>query len=176
MAMTFGRFAKRFLIPHIAVQLLYYLRHRVIIGPRAEVEYSPLARWGRHCVISSFSQVKMEALFIMGRRVHIAAGCYVGVGAGELHMGDDVLIGPNCTIVAGNYVYSRVDVPLYQQGHTSKGIRIGNNVWIGANSVILDGSQIGDNVIIGAGSMISGAIPKNSIAQGNPARVIFTRR
>lgn len=49
---------------------------------------------------------------------------------------------------------------------------IGNNVFIGMNSIILMGSTIGDNVIIGAGSVVSGTIPSNCVAAGNPARVI----
>jgi acetyltransferase-like isoleucine patch superfamily enzyme len=67
-------------------------------------------------------------------------------------------------------------VPFAQQGHVSKGTVIGNNVLIGSNCVIVDGANIEDNVMIGAQSLVSGKIPKNSVAQGNPAKVIFTRR
>lgn len=51
-------------------------------------------------------------------------------------------------------------------------VKIGNNVFIGINSVILPNVNIGDNVIIGAGSIVSKSIPNNSVAVGNPARVI----
>ena len=57
-----------------------------------------------------------------------------------------------------------------EAGHTV----IGNNVFIGVNSIILMGSKIGDNVIIGAGSVVSGNIPCNCVVAGNPARVIKT--
>ena len=56
----------------------------------------------------------------------------------------------------------------------SKETKIGDNVFIGMNSIILMGAQIGDNSIIGAGSIVSGHIPANSVAAGNPARVICT--
>ena len=55
-----------------------------------------------------------------------------------------------------------------------KQTKIGNNVFIGMNSIILMGTTIGDNVIIGAGSVVSGDIPSNCIAAGNPAKVIRT--
>jgi acetyltransferase-like isoleucine patch superfamily enzyme len=91
-------------------------------------------------------------------------------------MGDDVLIGPNCAIMTGTYVFDQLDVPLQEQGSVSKPVRIGRRAWIGANSVLLAGADVGDNVIVSAGSVVSGAVPANSIVLGNPAKVIFTRR
>ena len=52
------------------------------------------------------------------------------------------------------------------------GIFIGNNVWIGANCCILPNVHIGDNCVIGAGSVVTKDIPSNSVAAGNPAKVI----
>jgi acetyltransferase-like isoleucine patch superfamily enzyme len=108
--------------------------------------------------------------------VQVAAGCFIGAGRGGLTLGDDVLIGPNCAIMTGTYVYDQLDVPLQEQGTVSKSIRIGHRAWIGANSVVLAGAELGDNVIVSAGSVVSGAVPANSIVMGNPAKVIFTRR
>jgi acetyltransferase-like isoleucine patch superfamily enzyme len=67
-------------------------------------------------------------------------------------------------------------VPLQEQGTESKGVRIGDRVWIGANSVVLDGTEIGEDCLVSAGSVVSGRIPPRTIVQGNPAKVIFTRR
>jgi acetyltransferase-like isoleucine patch superfamily enzyme len=174
--MRAGRLLARFLVPQLVVRILYFARHRTFIGPRAEVDYARHAVWGRGCVISSFTKVKIDGPCRVGARVHIASGCFITADPGGLVVGDNVLIGPNCAIVSSNYVYARLDVPLHEQGHTSRGIRIGSNVWIGANSVVADGSDIGDNAIVVAGSVVSGAVPANAIVQGNPARVIFTRR
>jgi acetyltransferase-like isoleucine patch superfamily enzyme len=79
------------------------------------------------------------------------------------------------SVIASNYEYGKLNVPLEDQGHTSKGIRIGSNVWIGANSVILDGSVIGDNTIVAAGSVVNRRFPSGSILQGNPARILIRR-
>jgi acetyltransferase-like isoleucine patch superfamily enzyme len=85
-------------------------------------------------------------------------------------------VSPNCTILTSNYRFDRLGIPLQEQGTESKGVRIGHRVWLGANSVVLDGADIGDDCIVSAGSIVSGSIPPRSIVQGNPAKVIFTRR
>ncbi len=56
----------------------------------------------------------------------------------------------------------------------TKPVKIGNNVFIGVNSIILKGTEIGDNSVIGAGSVVAGIIPPNVIAAGNPCKVIKT--
>ncbi len=86
------------------------------------------------------------------------------------------MIGPNVTIVGNNYKYDRLDVPVCLQEKTSKGIKIGRDVWVGAGTSILDGANIGDGVIISPNSVVSTKIPEHSIVQGNPAKVIFKRR
>jgi acetyltransferase-like isoleucine patch superfamily enzyme len=171
-----GRLLRRFAVPGFVVRLIYFWRFRALVSPRAEVEWAPGVDWGRGCVVSSFTKIKINGPFRLGRRVHIASGCFIEVSAGGLTVGDDVLVGPNCSILTSKYVYDRVDLPLHLQGHTSDGVVIGRNVWIGANAVVLDGARLGDGTIVAAGSVVSGQIPPGSIVQGNPARVIFTRR
>jgi acetyltransferase-like isoleucine patch superfamily enzyme len=167
---------RRALIPMAFVRLYYLWKHRTFISGRAEVDLVSWTAWGRGCVISAFTKIKIGGPFVMGRRVQIATGCFIGVGKGGLTMGDDVLISPNCSIIASNYRFDRLSVPLPEQGTLSKGIRIGHRVWLGSNSVVLDGATIGDDVIVSAGTVVSGAVAPNSIVQGNPHRVIFTRR
>jgi acetyltransferase-like isoleucine patch superfamily enzyme len=170
------KLVRRAMTPAIVAPIYYLIRHRAIISRRAEVDVSSSTAWGPGCVISAFTKVKIGGPFIMGRSVQIATGCFIGAGGAGLILGDDVLISPNCTITTGTYVFDRLDLPLIQQGTTSKGVRIGHRVWVGSNSVVLDGADIGDNVIVSAGSVVSGQIPPNSVVIGNPAKVIFTRR
>lgn len=84
-----------------------------------------------------------------------------------IEFGSNVYVGPNVVIVSSNH-----DIDDYDLHVKTKPISIGSNVWIGANSVILPGVKIGDNVIIGAGSIVNIDIPDNSIAAGNPCKVI----
>ena len=85
----------------------------------------------------------------------------------HITIGDDVTLAPRVYILAHDASTKRA------LGYTRIGkVDIGNNVFVGASSIILPGVTIGDDVIIGAGSIVSGDIPKNSIAVGNPAKVI----
>ena len=170
------KLVRRALTPMVVVRLYYFLKHRAVISAHAEVDLASSTSWGPGCVVSAFTKIKIVGQFTMGRRVQVATGCYIGVAPGGLTIGDDVLISPGCTILTGNYVFERLDVPLPEQGTRSKGVRIGDRVWIGANSVVLDGSAIGDNVIVSAGSVVSGSVPPNSVVLGNPAKVVFRRR
>lgn len=176
MAANRWRQVRRALTPMFFVRLYYFWRHRAVVSTRAEVEAAPSTSWGKGCVISAFTKIKVSGPFIMGRRVQISSGCFIGAGAAGLTLGDDVLIGPSCTIVTGHYRFDELDVPLQDQGTVSRGVRIGHRVWVGANSVVLDGADIGDNAIVSAGSVVQGRVPPNSVVLGNPAKVIFTRR
>lgn len=89
---------------------------------------------------------------------------------GPIVIGDNVMLAPNVSIfTAGHPIHPQARNSGYEYGIK---ITIGNNVWIGGNSVIVPGVTIGDNCVIGAGSVVTKDIPKNSLAVGNPCRVI----
>lgn len=89
---------------------------------------------------------------------------------GKVTIGDNAQIAPNVSIyTAGHPIHPDSRNSGYEYGIP---ISIGNNVWIGGNTVILPGVTIGDNVVIGAGSVVTKSIPANMIAAGNPCRVI----
>jgi acetyltransferase-like isoleucine patch superfamily enzyme len=79
------------------------------------------------------------------------------------------------TVTSSNYVYDNLDVPFKKQGFISKGVVIGNNVWVGAGTTILDGTVLGDNTVVVANSLLNRRYPPNCILQGNPAKVILKR-
>ena len=93
--------------------------------------------------------------------------CYIQAFQG-INLGSNVEIAPGCRLISSNH-----DLEDFSKAMPSKGpIEIGNNVWIGANCVILPGVKVGSNVVIGAGSIVTKNIPGNSIAVGNPCKVI----
>ncbi len=85
-------------------------------------------------------------------------------------IGNDVFIGPNVSIYTA--CHSTDPVERNTRKEWAEGVTIGDNVWIGGSVTILPGVHIGDNVTIGAGSVVVKDIPSDSIAVGNPCRVI----
>jgi acetyltransferase-like isoleucine patch superfamily enzyme len=169
---------RRFLVPRPLVSLYYFLKYRAVVSLRAEVEFSPLIRLGKGAQIGSFVKIKAsEGPIRIGARTDVGVGTNIGGYRDGVEIGDDCLISPRVSIIGNKYRYDRVDQTFREQGKTSEGtLRIGNNVWIGAGAVILDGADIGDGVIIAPLSVVSGKIPENAMVQGNPGKVIFTRR
>lgn len=92
----------------------------------------------------------------------------------RIEIGSHTRIGANVKIIDNDFHPTDPALRL-EASHLNMGIKpvsIGENVFIGCNSIILKGATIGDNTTIGAGSVVSGTIPENCIAAGNPARVI----
>ena len=82
--------------------------------------------------------------------------------------GDNVFIAPNCSFTTASHP---LDAERRNKGlETCKPIHVGNNVWIGANVVVLPGVTIGDNAVIGAGSVVTRDIPAGYVAYGNPCK------
>lgn len=88
----------------------------------------------------------------------------------KVRIGDNCFLAPNVSIyTAGHPIFPETRNTQYEYG---KEVTIGDNVWIGGSAVICPGIHIGNNVVIGAGSVVTKDIPDWSIAAGNPCRVI----
>lgn len=164
---------RRVLTPMPLVQLYYYWKFRAHISRRAEVELSEAAVWGRECSVSPYTKVKIPGPFVMGNRVRIGSGCFIDSGFAGLTIGDDVEIGPNCSIVTVTYRFDRLDQPLPDQGLVSVGIRIGSRVRLGPGCVVLDGAEILDDEEVPAGTVVSGRYVPNRGKRLTPGRVVI---
>lgn len=114
---------------------------------------------------------------------HVTIGYNVFINRGvnitareDVFIGDNTLIGPGVVINSGMHHYEDPNILIRDQGHRTQPIHIGNDVWIGAKSVILPGVCIGDGSIIGAGAIVTKSIPPYSVAVGVPAKVIKFRK
>ena len=107
-------------------------------------------------------------LFI-GKNVFINSGCKVQ-DQGGIEIGDGTLIGHNVVLATLNHALA----PERRGDLIPRPIRIGKNVWIGSNAVILPGVTIGDGAVIAAGAAVTKDVPENSVVGGVPARVLRT--
>ena len=110
-----------------------------------------------------------------GHHTHWGSNIYANynltlVDDGHIYIGDKVMFGPNVTIATANHPI----LPELREKALQyvRDVHIGENVWIGANVVIVPGVRIGKNSVIGAGSVVTKDVPENVVAVGNPCRVL----
>jgi acetyltransferase-like isoleucine patch superfamily enzyme len=89
--------------------------------------------------------------------------------------GNDVMTGEGCRFLSGSkyHHFSRTDIPMNRQGGKLKRIRIGNDVWIGANAIVMEDAE--DGCIVGAGSVVTSKVEPFHIVAGNPAKILKKR-
>ena len=148
------------------------------VSALADIEDSTrgsLIEIGEHVVIDSFVKLKPAGGtgdVVIGAGSVVNAGCVLYTGNG-IRIGRNVLIAANCTLAPTNHAFDDPERPIRSQGFQPSrgGIVIGDDVWIGANTVLVDGVVIGSGSVIGAGSLVTGTLPAGCIAHGAPARV-----
>ncbi len=105
----------------------------------------------------------------VGKNFYANYNCTI-IDVGKVKIGDNCMLAPNVAIyTAGHPIFPDTRNSTFEYG---KEVTIGDNVWIGGNSVVCPGVNIGNNVVIGAGSVVVKDIPDNVIAAGNPCKVI----
>ncbi|GAA2944078.1 hypothetical protein GCM10010458_31640 [Microbacterium luteolum] len=155
---------------------------------RALTEGRPERRLGAQCFVSELASVDHDALRL-GDRTYIAAGAYLtgelltgadcsinpyAVIRGRVTLGDAVRIGAHTSILGFNHSMEP-GTPVFRQPLTTKGIVIGDDVWIGSHAVILDGVAIGSHAVIAAAAVVTKDVPPGAIVGGNPARLLRWR-
>ena len=135
---------------------------------------------GENVRIDSFVKIKPTGGLgdlIVGNDSVINSGCVLYTGNG-VSIGQGVAIAANCTFAPTNHEFGKRDVPIRQQGFKPSrgGIVVGDDVWIGANCVILDGAVIPHGCVIGAGTIVRGKLDAFGIYAGNPLKKIGERK
>lgn len=145
--------------------------------------------------------VLLDAKGTTNRGIRIGNGVFLGRGTilsckdGDIELGDHVNIGFHSEIfsgssvsvgsyglfaaytylVGGGHAFDEAGVPILRQERTSRGIRLAENVWLGAGAKVMDGVSIGRDVVVGAGAVVTADLPDRVVAAGIPARVIRQR-
>lgn len=153
-----------------------------VISPLADIEDS--VRGTRIVVgdgarIDSFVKIKPAGGMgdvVIGSNSHVNSGCVIYTGNG-VTIGSDVLIAANCTFAPVNHEYRSRDRKIIEQRFrpSKGGIVVEDDVWIGANVVLLDGAILRRGCVIGAGSLVRGEVPEYAVAVGSPAEVVGHR-
>lgn len=152
------------------------------ISPLADLETSSRGSKiivGPGAMIDAFVKIKFaggSGDVRIGARSYLNAGCVIYSGHG-VSIGDDVLIAANCTFAATNHQFADPSRPIRLQGFQPSrgGIIVENDVWIGANCVLLDGAVIRNGAVIAAGTVVRGEVPALAIWGGTPPRLLGRR-
>jgi acetyltransferase-like isoleucine patch superfamily enzyme len=149
--------------PKYGYQRYYILFFHYLI-PQKLLRLNPKVRWPIHFTskVLAAENIKKGILCDPGDNNNN----YIQANNGII-FGSNIELGPGVSIISSNHKTNNL-----RQHKKGKPITIGNNVWIGTNSSVLPEVSIGDNVIIGANSLVNKDIPSNSIAVGNPCKVI----
>lgn len=136
---------------------------------------------GANFSIGNFSMIECTGILravgeslTIGDNVGINHHCFIGV-RGEVVIGNNVIFGPRVTILSENHNFDNLDIPIKNQGETRFKTVIEDNVWVGANAVIMPGVTIASGCIIASGAVVTKDTKKNTIVGGVPAKLIKER-
>lgn len=136
---------------------------------------------GKHCVIGERTRIECTGSLknlgkgvVIGDRTTFGSDCYFGA-AGGIEIGNDVVAGQYIRFHSENHNYDNLNILIREQGVNHKGIKVGNNCWIGAGVVFLDGAELGDGCVVAANAVVAGKIPSNVVVGGIPAKLLKNR-
>lgn len=149
--------------PKYGYQRYYILFFHYII-PQFFLRLNPKVQWPVHFTSKVLAPNKIQKGILCDPGDNL--NNYIQANNGIV-FGNNIELGPGVSIISSNHSFENL-----REHVKSEPIIIGNNVWIGANATILPEVKIGDNVVIGANSVVTKDIPSNSIAVGNPCKVV----
>jgi virginiamycin A acetyltransferase len=166
----------------IAGLFMNIISEKAIISPLADIEVSTKGSKvviEAGTMIDSFVKIKFSGGsgdVVIGENCYINSGTVIYSGHG-VTLGRGVLIASNCTLAAANHEYRFSSKPILGGGFipSKGGIFIEDDVWVGANSVVLDGSVIRKGAVVGAGSLVRSELQEYGIYAGNPLKLLGRR-
>ena len=132
------------------------------------------ARLGGFCFIYTGVHVNHTYGLRIGKNLHVDPGAYLS-GRGGLTIGNHVLVGKNAIIMTAKRQWTDPNLPIILQEQRLGAVTVGDDVWLGANSVVMPGIHIGTGTIIGANAVVTRDTEPYSIVAGLPARKIGER-
>jgi acetyltransferase-like isoleucine patch superfamily enzyme len=121
--------------------------------------------------IAPGQQMVTDPVITIGERTIIGRGSHI-VGHYSISIGDDIQTGPYVYITDQNHVYDDPDEPIGTQRPVELPVVIGSGSWLGANVVILPGTELGEHTTVAAGAVVRGRFPPRVVLAGVPAKVV----
>lgn len=122
-------------------------------------------------LIGGMSSISRD--FVAGAYSYVGPGCLIDPG---VEIGAYTMLAPGVKVVGNDHVFQRPGTAIIFSGRPPfKQTKIGRDVWVGANAVVISGTNIGDGAIVGAGSIVTRDVPPLTVVGGVPARVIGKR-
>lgn len=152
-----------------------------IIGKHLPRSFSPIkigqkqfrAFCGQLILAECGENVNIERGAVFSTKVKLGDNSGIGINCsvgGTVIIGNNVMMGPRCTIYTKNHEFSDVSIPMTEQGMAlEEPVVMGDDIWIGGNVTILPGVHIGSHSIIGACAVVTKDVPEYAIVAGNPA-------
>lgn len=185
----------------LLARIVFRIRHSFNMGKRAETAWFRLlgadigvntfvhrcrmtwphqVKIGPNCVLESYISFKFDGIYKPGPSIVIEENTFIGTGVEfnirkSIRIGSSGLIASGCRFIDGDHCFKDLDVPMRNQAHTDLGIVIEDDVWVGANAVVLKGVTIGQGAIIAAGAVVNRSVPPFEIWGGVPAKQIGSR-
>ncbi|MBI5849281.1 MAG: SPASM domain-containing protein [Nitrospirae bacterium] len=153
-----------------------------VIDPSCDIRGKERMQFGKGVVIQkdcwlniAFQQAGTGPMIIIGEGSNIGRRCILSA-ANKIEIGKNVLLAPNVFIADTHHAYQQIGIPIMNQGITTNKdqVTIGDETWIGINSVIMGKVKIGKHCVVGANSVVNKDIPDYCVAVGNPARIVKT--
>lgn len=146
------------------VTLDCYASNKIIFGNVVKI--------GAFSTISTTSHLSKYGKGLkIGNNSAIGEYSYFGCSGG-VEIGNDVIMGQYISFHSENHSFTDTAKLIREQGVSSKGIKLGNNIWVGSKVTFLDGCNIGDNSVVAAGAVVTGEFPSNVVIGGVPAKII----
>lgn len=159
------------------IKILQHFYNNIVFGIgkiRANFWRIFLNKMGKNCFIMSNCNIGSPRGISLGNSVSINHHTTIS-GHDKLIIGNYVMIGPNCNILTANHGYSDIRKPMIQQELLYGPIEIEDDVWLGANVIILPNTKIGRGSIVGANAVVTKNVEPYSIVGGVPAKIIKYR-
>ena len=164
----------RFLVPG-----RIFLGDRVFIGENGLLDASS---WEGRIELRDEAWVSRDCIIVAGEGYEVVLGehAYLGprallYGHAGITIGKDTLVANDVQLICGSHVFSDPNTPIRLQGAIEERIEIGEDVWLGASTIVLGGVTIGRGAVVGAGAVVTKDIPSYGIARGVPATIVGQR-